>query len=101
VRGFICFDHASAIPEAMAELGELLAAGKMKVCRSTAGPSPAQSSTCARNVQWRSCLAIVTDRDPLQVREDFREGGIETFIDTVNLLFTGGNTGKLMMKIPQ
>jgi NADPH-dependent curcumin reductase CurA len=37
----------------------------------------------------------------LQVREDFREGGIETFIDTVNLLFTGGNTGKLMMKIPQ
>lgn len=31
MRGFICLDHASAIPEAMGELGALMAAGKMNV----------------------------------------------------------------------
>eukprot|EP00035_Acanthoeca_spectabilis_P027297 m.466058 g.466058 ORF g.466058 m.466058 type:complete len:425 (+) comp24868_c0_seq1:124-1398(+) len=63
MRGFICLDHASAIPEAMGELGALMAAGKMNV------------------------------------REDIREGGVDAFIDTVNLLYTGGNTGKLMLRL--
>lgn len=34
----------------------------------------------------------------LQFREDIREG-INNYVDTVNLLFTGGNNGKLMLKI--
>lgn len=37
----------------------------------------------------------------MQVNEDIREVGIDGFIDTVNLLYTGGNSGKLIMKIPQ
>jgi len=32
-------------------------------------------------------------------KEDIREVPIEKYVDTLNLLFTGGNTGKLIMKI--
>jgi NADPH-dependent curcumin reductase CurA len=34
----------------------------------------------------------------LQFREDIREG-IENYVDTVNLLFSGGNNGKLLLKL--
>lgn len=34
----------------------------------------------------------------LVVQEDIREG-IENYVDVVNLLFSGGNKGKLMLKI--
>lgn len=35
----------------------------------------------------------------LKMREDVREGGIDAFPDTVNLLYTGGNNGKLVLKV--
>jgi NADPH-dependent curcumin reductase CurA len=35
----------------------------------------------------------------LKIREDVRDGGIEAFVDTLNLLYTGGNNGKLVLKV--
>lgn len=35
----------------------------------------------------------------LRMREDVREGGIEAFPDVLNLLYTGGNFGKLVLKL--
>lgn len=35
----------------------------------------------------------------IKFKEDIREAPIENYVDVVNLLFTGGNTGKLIMKI--
>jgi NADPH-dependent curcumin reductase CurA len=35
----------------------------------------------------------------LKIREDVRTGGLETFTDTLNLLYTGGNNGKLVLKV--
>ena len=35
----------------------------------------------------------------LKFNEDSRSVGIEDYVDTVNLLYNSGNTGKLMMKI--
>jgi hypothetical protein len=35
----------------------------------------------------------------LKIREDVREGGVDAYPDVLNLLFTGGNQGKLVLKI--
>jgi NADPH-dependent curcumin reductase CurA len=35
----------------------------------------------------------------LKIREDVREGGIGAFPDVLNLLYTGGNQGKLVLKV--
>jgi NADPH-dependent curcumin reductase CurA len=35
----------------------------------------------------------------LKVREDVREGGVEAFPEVLNLLYTGGNLGKLVLKV--
>jgi NADPH-dependent curcumin reductase CurA len=35
----------------------------------------------------------------LKMREDVREGGIDAFPDVLNLLYTGGNQGKLVLKV--
>lgn len=35
----------------------------------------------------------------LVMREDVREGGLEAFPDVLNLLYTGGNNGKLVLKL--
>jgi NADPH-dependent curcumin reductase CurA len=35
----------------------------------------------------------------LKIREDVREGGVDAFPDVLNLLYTGGNLGKLVLKI--
>jgi NADPH-dependent curcumin reductase len=35
----------------------------------------------------------------LKIREDVREGGIDAFPDVLNLLYTGGNNGKLVLKV--
>lgn len=35
----------------------------------------------------------------LRIREDVRTGGLEAFTDTLNLLYTGGNNGKLVLKV--
>jgi NADPH-dependent curcumin reductase len=35
----------------------------------------------------------------LKLREDVRTGGIPAFLDTLNLLYTGGNNGKLVLKV--
>lgn len=63
VRGLIVFDWADRIPEAIKQLGEWHAAGKLKI------------------------------------REDVREGGIDAFPDVVNLLYTSGNNGKLVLRV--
>lgn len=35
----------------------------------------------------------------LHMREDARDGGIDAFADVLNLLFSGGNNGKLILKV--
>jgi NADPH-dependent curcumin reductase CurA len=35
----------------------------------------------------------------LKIREDVRAGGIDAFPETLNLLYTGGNFGKLVLKV--
>ena len=35
----------------------------------------------------------------LKIREDVREGGVDAFPDVLNLLYTGGNHGKLVLKV--
>jgi NADPH-dependent curcumin reductase CurA len=35
----------------------------------------------------------------LNIREDVREGGLDAFTDVLNLLYTGGNMGKLVLKV--
>ncbi len=35
----------------------------------------------------------------LKIREDVRMGGLATFVDTLNLLYSGGNNGKLVLKV--
>jgi NADPH-dependent curcumin reductase CurA len=35
----------------------------------------------------------------LKMREDVRTGGLASFVDTLNLLYTGGNNGKLVLKV--
>jgi NADPH-dependent curcumin reductase len=35
----------------------------------------------------------------IKIREDVREGGLDAFPDVLNLLYTGGNNGKLVLKV--
>jgi NADPH-dependent curcumin reductase CurA len=63
MQGFIVFDFAPRIPEAMKTLTGWYASGR------------------------------------LELREDVREGGIDAFPDVLNLLYTGGNTAKLVLKV--
>lgn len=63
VRGLIVTDWAPRIREAVAQLGEWHAEGRLKI------------------------------------REDVRTGGLPAFADTLNLLYTGGNNGKLVLKV--
>lgn len=63
VRGLIVTDWAPRIREAVAQLGDWHAAGKLKI------------------------------------REDVRSGGLGAFVETLNLLYTGGNNGKLVLRI--
>jgi NADPH-dependent curcumin reductase CurA len=35
----------------------------------------------------------------LKIREDVRTGGVDAFVETANLLFSGGNNGKLVLKV--
>jgi NADPH-dependent curcumin reductase len=62
LRGLIVFDWAARIPEAIKDLGQWHAEGKLKI------------------------------------REDVRPGGIDAFPDVLNLLYTSGNFGKLVLR---
>ena len=63
VQGFIVFDFAKRYREVLAELGQWVKDGRIKL------------------------------------REDIREGGLDAFPETLQLLYTGGNFGKLVLKV--
>lgn len=63
VQGFIVFDFAKRYREALAELGQWVKDGRIRL------------------------------------REDIREGGLDAFPETLQLLYTGGNFGKLVLKV--
>lgn len=44
-------------------------------------------------------MGALIKENKLKWKEDIREVGVEDYVDTINLLFTGGNTGKLMIKL--
>ena len=35
----------------------------------------------------------------LKLREDVRDAGVDGFVETLNLLYSGGNDGKLVLKL--
>lgn len=63
MQGLIVFDWADRIPEAITQLGDWHAQGKLKI------------------------------------REDVRETGLASFPEVLNQLYTGGNLGKLVLKV--
>ena len=63
LQGLIVFDWVDRIPEAIRELGQWHAAGRLKI------------------------------------REDVRDGGLDAFPDVLNLLYTSGNQGKLVLRV--
>lgn len=63
LQGLIVFDWADRIPEAIEQLGNWHAEGRLKI------------------------------------REDVRTGGLDAFPDVVNMLYTGQNNGKLVLKV--
>jgi NADPH-dependent curcumin reductase CurA len=63
MQGFIVFDWADRVGEAMHQLAAWYRAGKLKIS------------------------------------EDVREGGLDAYPDVLNLLYSGGNLGKLVLKV--
>ena len=63
LQGLIVFDWANRIPEAIEQLGNWHAEGRLKI------------------------------------REDVQTGGLDAFPDVVNMLYTGANNGKLVLKV--
>jgi NADPH-dependent curcumin reductase CurA len=63
LQGLIVFDWAKRIPEAIEQLGNWHAEGRLKI------------------------------------REDLQQGGVDAFPDVVNMLYTGANNGKLVLKV--
>ena len=63
MQGIIVFDYQDRYPEAVRQLAEWHAEGKLKL------------------------------------REDVREGGVDAYVDVLNLLYTGGNDGKLVLRL--
>ena len=52
-----------------------------------------------RNREAMTQLAQWHTEGKLKLREDVREGGLDAFPDVLNLLYTGGNFGKLVLKV--
>lgn len=52
-----------------------------------------------RNDEALQALATWHSEGRLKFREDVREDGIDAFPDVLNLLYTGGNFGKLVLKL--
>ena len=46
-----------------------------------------------------SALGAWHSQGLLKIREDVRTGGLDAFVDTLNLLYTSGNNGKLVLKV--
>jgi NADPH-dependent curcumin reductase CurA len=53
----------------------------------------------ARSAEGVAQLAQWYREGKLKLREDVREGGIDAYPDVLNLLYTGGNFGKLVLKV--
>ncbi|QPC44309.1 NADP-dependent oxidoreductase [Kaustia mangrovi] len=52
-----------------------------------------------RNAEALTALAAWHSEGRLKFRQDVREGGLDAFPDVLNLLYTGGNFGKLVLKL--
>eukprot|EP01033_Poteriospumella_lacustris_P006814 gene6814-4910_t len=59
------------------------------LCRDHAASKPESTAEIMAGIQ----------EGKIHFKEDIREAPVEKYVDTLNLLFTGGNTGKLIMKI--
>jgi hypothetical protein len=53
----------------------------------------------ARSAEGVAQLAQWYREGKLKLREDVREGGIDAYPDVLNLLYTGGNFGKLVLNV--
>lgn len=57
------------------------------------------SDWAARIPEAIAALSAWHEEGKLKIREDVRAGGIAAFVETLNLLYTGGNNGKLVLKV--
>jgi NADPH-dependent curcumin reductase len=57
------------------------------------------SDWAARIPEALAQLGLWHKEGKLEIREDVREGGLDAFPDVLNLLYTGGNHGKLVLKV--
>jgi NADPH-dependent curcumin reductase CurA len=57
------------------------------------------SDWAARIPEAIAQLGLWHKEGKLRIREDVREGGLDAFPDVLNLLYTGGNHGKLVLKV--
>ena len=57
------------------------------------------SDWAARIPEAVAQLGLWHNEGKLKIREDVREGGLDAFPDVLNLLYTGGNHGKLVLKV--
>ncbi len=53
----------------------------------------------SRNAEATTELARWYKEGKLELREDVRGGGVDAYPDVLNLLYTGGNRGKLVLKV--
>ena len=77
--------------------------------------SPARP-TVVSQTEWDAALAVLEEREvavaeamhqlaawyragKLKISEDVREGGLDAYPDVLNLLYSGGNLGKLVLKV--
>ncbi len=71
--------------------------------RADPAPGPCAASSCSIGptaYQRPSPQLGAWNREgKLKIREDVRTGGLEAFAETLNLLYTGGNNGKLVLSL--
>jgi NADPH-dependent curcumin reductase CurA len=92
VCGFISQYNLTAPPEPLRNLRSILV-NRLRVQGLIVFDwTPRYGEAIQALVQWHK-------EGRLQFREDVREGGLDAFPDVLNLLYTGGNFGKLVLRI--
>ncbi|PLX36298.1 MAG: NADP-dependent oxidoreductase [Hyphomicrobiales bacterium] len=105
-----------------AVLGQMNTFGRIPVCGMISGYNATEPSPAPRNLRsvlvnrltmrgfivfdfaerYEEAITALTmwlGEGRLKMPEDIREGGVDAYPDVLNLLFTGGNQGKLILKL--
>ena len=92
VCGMISLYNATEPPEALANLRSILV-NRLKVQGFIVFDFAAKYGEALQTLgQWHA-------EGKLKLRQDVRDGGVDAYPDVLNLLYTGGNFGKLVLKV--